>query len=471
MHQKQLLSELLHKARNTRFGCRYNFRDIHTYEEFSRQIPIHFYDDLVSYLDEIKSGASDVLWPGTVTSFAVSAGTTGAGKHLPLSPDRLKGDKQFMRKVARSYLKQRPNPFSLLGKHISLPGSVEQKSGLTLGEISGFSAHHAPFWLRPFQLMSPEKLTGLSFSQKFEEIVTRALNADITVITAVPSWILTLFQEVLKRSGYENIAQVWPNLQLLVCGGVRLANYRSHLEQLTGSLNPDFIETYGASEGYFAYSDDLDRRDLRLVTGNGIFYEFIPDPLPHEQSLSIQPALSLSDVEPGVPYAMLVSTNAGLWRYAVRDIIEFTSVDPPRILVKGRLSEMLDDYGEGLYIYEAAEALKKAASDMNLSVCTFTITSRLDSKNDIPRHHWFVQIVDPVHTDTLRRLATEIDRYIQRINRHYAIRRESKALGAPVIRSITQAQINNWLETQGKDKAQGKLPRILPNNADLSPLL
>ncbi len=469
--QQNVLSELIHKARDTRFGRRYNFRNIHSYEEFSEQVPIHFYDDLKTYLDDIKKGKPDVLWPGTISSFAVSSGTTGAGKHLPLSRDRLKSDKLFMRKVARAYLKQRPNLFSLLGKHISLPGSIEQNNRLSLGEISGFSAHHAPFWLKPFQLISPKELTELSFSQKFDKVIDKALTADVSVITAVPSWILTLFQEVLKRSGCKNIAEVWPDLQLLICGGVKLANYRPHLEQLAGPLNLDFIETYGASEGYFAYSDDLSRDDLHLVTGNGVFYEFIQDPLPDRQALSIQPAQSLADVKPGVPYAMLVSTNAGLWRYAVRDIIEFTSVNPPRILVKGRLSKMLDSYGEGLYMFEAEEALKKTAENMNLNVCTFTVASRLDSENDIPRHHWYIQLVDPVHADTLNRLAGEIDSYIQRINRHYAIRRESRALGKPIVKSITQVQINNWLEIHGKNKAQGKLPRILPDGSDLSPFL
>lgn len=465
--QLQTLLELVNKAQNTDFGRRHNFDDIHTFEAFREHVPIHFYGDIESGIEKLKQGTADVFWPGPISSFAVSAGTTGKGKHLPLSESRLTSDRLFMRKVVQSYFRQRPNVFSLWGKHISLPGSINTQENLRLGEISGFTALGAPSWLTPFQLIDPKKLASLSFKEKFELILEQARKADIRVISAAPSWVLTLFQEVLDRSGKNSIAELWPNLKLLVCGGAKLANYRPHLEQLFGRSELDFIETYGASEGYFAYSDNLIREDLKLVTNNGIFYEFIPDPLPDEQALSIQDTVPLSEVKPGVPYGMIVTTNAGLWRYAVRDIIEFTSVDPPRILVKGRLSEMLDDYGEGLYAYEAEEAIQQVANKMNLQVATFTITSKLDSERHIPRHHWFVQFIEPIHRQTLNRMEKSIDQHLQSINRHYAIRRETNALASPILRDITQEQINHWLKDHDKDKAQGKLPRILKDHTDL----
>lgn len=408
-----------------------------------------------------------MLWPGKVNKFAVSAGTTGDGKHLPLTDYRLNSDRDFMREVAISYVKQRRNPFRLIGRHFSLPGSVEQYENIQVGEISGFSAQRSPLWLRPFQLANPAKLSRLPFSEKFDLLLKKALQADLKVITAVPSWILTLFQQALEHTGKQSISEVWPNLRLLICGGVKLSGYKPHLEKLMGGLEPDFIETYGASEGYFAFSDDLNKNDLRLMTDNGIFYEFIKDPLPEENALAIQDAVPLWQVEPGMPYAVVVSTNAGLWRYALRDIIEFTSVDPPRILVKGRISEMLDDYGEGLYIYEAKEALEAVTGEMNLEAGVFTIAPLLPSESDTPYHHWLIQFINPIHTDTLDRLATQLDKRLQQLNRHYAIRRESGALAPPRAGSITQQDINRWLDACDKARAQGKLPQVLTENVDL----
>lgn len=461
------LFRLLDIAGATEFGTKYRFDTIKEYSVFADQVPIHFYSDLLPYIQKMKEGHEDVLWPGKVDKFAVSAGTTGEGKHLPLSRDRLGSDGAYMKEVALSYFRQRPNLFRILGKHLSLPGSIEQQGSIQIGEVSGFSALNSPAWLRPFQLADPESLTKMGFQQKFDLLLKKALNANIKVITAVPSWILTLFQQALSESGAHDIEEIWPNLNLLVCGGVKLSNYRPHFEKLMGNLNPDFIETYGASEGYVAYSDNLDRDDLKLVTDNGIFFEFIKDPLPEKDALSIQDAVPIWQVEKKVPYAVIVSTNAGLWRYALRDVIEFTSLEPPRIVVKGRINEMLDDYGEGLYIYEAEEALSEALSEMNLKKSAFTIAPLLPDETEIPYHHWLVQFSNPIHTDTLKRLAQKIDEKLKKMNRHYAIRRESGTLALPKIDSISQQDINRWLDACDKIKAQGKLPRILRENVDL----
>ena len=431
------LFRLLDTAGATEFGRKYNFDNIKEYSTFTERVPIHFYKDLLPYIEKMKAGEADIIWPGKVDKFAVSSGTTGEGKHLPLSDDRLGSDKAYMQEVAFSYFRQRPNPFRLIGKHLSLPGSVEKHDSIQIGEISGFSALRSPSWLRPFQLADPAKLTRLSFQEKFDLLLEKSLNANLKIITAVPSWILTLFQQAIKKTGSKSIDEIWPNLNLLVCGGVKLCNYRPHLEKLMGDLNPDFIETYGASEGYFAYSDDLKRQDLKLICDNGIFYEFIKEPLPDKDALAIQDTIPLWDVEESVPYAVVVSTNAGLWRYALRDIIEFTTTEPPRILIKGRISEMLDDYGEGLYIYEAEEALSDAIREMDLQKSAFTIVPRLPSETELPYHHWLIQFSDPIHTDTLQRLAKSIDEKLRKVNRHYAIRRESGTLAIPKVSSIS----------------------------------
>lgn len=462
--QQSVLQNLLHQAKNTAFGREHNFGDISDYREFTRQVAPQTYADLAPAIRQLKNGAENLLWPGGVNQFAISAGTSGEGKHLPLTNERLQSDRRFMRLVVKSYLKQQPNIFKLAGSHLSMPGSVENHGNKKVGEISGFTALNAPSLLKILQVVDPGKLTTLDFQQKFDMLLENALESNLKVITAVPSWILTLFQQALKKTGKSTIAEIWPNLQLLVCGGVKLANYRPHLEELTKGLDLDFIETYGASEGYIGYSGDLAKTDLAMATDNGIFFECIPYPLPNTEASAIQEIVPLWEVKIGVPYGLLMTTNAGLWRYSLNDIIVFTSLDPLRFLVKGRVNDMLDEFGEALYIYEAENALQEAADDLALEVGNFTIAPVMEGKNEIPYHRWFVQFFEPIYTQTLQKLATAIDKNIRQINRHYAIRRESEALGMPAIKSITQPDINEWMKARGKANAQGKLPRILPKN-------
>lgn len=464
--QSTILRELINKGALTSFGKKYNFESINSYSSFVDSIPLQFYDDLLPYVDRIKQEESNVLWPGKVKHFAVSAGTTGKGKHIPLTEDRLFSDKAFMKKVAISYIKQRPNPIRLFGKHLSLPGSVEKKDSYEVGEVSGFSAKRSPMWLRPFQLIDPAKLVSLSFEEKFDLLLRKALNANIKVITAVPSWTLTLFQKAVEKTGKKDISKVWPNLNLLICGGVKLSNYQPHLQKMLGELKPDFIETYGASEGYFAFSDDLHREDLTLVTDQGIFYEFIREPKPDPEELSKQETIPLWEVEEGVSYAVVVSTNTGLWRYVIKDIVEFTSKDPARILVKGRISEMLDDYGEGVYIYEAEEVLSESLRELDLQQVNFAIIPRLPAETDIPFHHWLIQFSEKIDEETMEKLGQKIDLKLQKINRHYATRREGGSFGAPKVRSISQLNINDWLDLENKTGAQRKLPKIIREHTE-----
>lgn len=466
-YQEEQLFILIRAAKDTSFGQKHRFEQLQRYEDFANEVPLSFYRDIKADIEQLKEGHENPYWPGSINQFAVSAGTSGEGKHLPLTANRMESDKRFMQKIAADYLRQRPNIFNLWGKHISLPGSMETKDQYQIGEISAFTARHTPWWLSHFQLIDPKTLTQLPFGEKVEQLVQQAVKKDVRVISAAPSWILTIFQRILEQTNSESIREIWPKLQLLVCGGVKLASYRTQLEQLIGDTDIDFIETYGASEGYFAYSDHLERKDMKLVIDNGLFYEFVPNPLPDQDSLAIQEAVPLWDVEPGTPYAMLVSTNAGLWRYAMNDIIRFTKTNPPRIKIMGRVSEMLDDFGEALYAYEAEEALQEAAHRLDLDIGTFTVGALLSDKHSSPCHYWFISTSAPIHRNTLDRLAQAVDEILQTKNRHYAIRRESGALGIPKMNSITQQDVNRWLQEQNKQKAQGKLPTVLKNKQDI----
>ncbi|SHE42681.1 GH3 auxin-responsive promoter [Fodinibius roseus] len=465
--QQKLLTQLIDKARETTFGREHHFGRISCYEVFRKQVPISFYKDIAGGIGQMKKGASDIFWPGRIDQFAVSAGTSGEGKHLPLSDHRLKSDRRFMRKIAVSYLQQRPNFLDIIGTHISLPGFLEKKEHFDIGEISAFSAQHAPFWLTPLQFFNTDELVNLPFRKKIERILGQATDTDVRVMTAAPNWVLTIFQRLLEQTGKKSIAEIWPNLKLLICGGVKLDNYRPHIQSLLGSREVDFIETYGASEGYIAFSDDLQKRDLKLIFDNGIFYEFIPHPHAGQETMSAQQAIPLWEVQTSIPYAVLVTTNAGLWRYALNDIVEFQDTRPPRIKVRGRVSEMLDDFGEALYAYEAAETLHKTAEELSITVGNFTVGAQMPSSRQLPRHYWFIQTSESLHSDTLRRFAKKLDAALQQENRHYAIRRESETMGAPKVLTISQQQINTWLHQKDKEKAQGKLPSMLRDDSDI----
>jgi len=466
--QTDQLLNLINKAKNTEFGQEHNFSSIDSYETFRKQVPLSAYEDMQDDIERLKSGEANILWPGRIHDFAVSAGTTGSGKHMPVAPERMNSDRDFARKIVFTYLKQHKHLTPFFGKQLSLPGSVSWETKGTheyrIGEISGLLAIHAPLYLKPFQLADPEKLVQLSFSEKFDTLLNKAVETDIRVITAVPSWTLTLFQHALKKTGKESIAEIWPNLSILICGGVKLANYRPHLETLCDPLKPAFIETYGASEGYFGYSDQMDRDDLKLMTDQQMFFEWIPLDAPGEPEESIVPTW---EVEPDRNYQLVVSGNSGLWRYQVKDVVRFTEVDPPRFEVKGRIQDMLDDFGEATYAWEAERALQQVSEQAGLGFTAFTIGARLKSEEDIPRHCWFIQWNSVPDESELQWVRQQLDTHLQEINRHYAIRRESEALGLPQLFPISQDDINNFFKIKGKRPAQAKLPKILADPNDL----
>lgn len=459
--QRKQLQALLQSASGTEWGRKFGFSSISGYSEFTHRVPVTGQRRLEELVAALKEGETGMAWPGGIRRFAVSAGTTGSGKHLPVTRERLRSDRRFMRKILCSYLKQRPAFWRVAGSQLSIPGSLEAREGLELGEISAFTALNAPSLLRPLQVIPPAEAVRIPLSEKLDRVVERAEALSPRVISAAPSWLLTLFERVLRATGRETVRQLWPRLRLLVCGGVKLSSYRARLEELLGDRPPDFIETYGASEGYFAFTDRLGSPEMRLVADNGIFYEFIPDPLPETEAAGIQQCLPLWEVESGVPYGLVVSTNAGLWRCPVNDVVEFTTRHPPRLVVRGRLSEMLDDFGEALALWEAEEALAEAASEMDLRAGAFAIRAFLPEESGSPRHRWYLQLSAKAHRQTTDRLAARIDEKLRERNRHYAIRRESGALAPPTLRLISQGDINRLLEATGRQKAQGKLPRVL----------
>ncbi|MDG5766295.1 GH3 auxin-responsive promoter family protein [Balneolales bacterium ANBcel1] len=467
--QKKVLSHMLRKGARTEYGKRFGFSSMKGFEEYSQQVPLSTYDDVEPYIERLKNGEQNLLWPARIQNFAVSAGTTGKGKHIPLSEDRLRSDQRFMRKVIISYFRQKPNFLHFfLGSHVSLPGNIERlepRSNIRIGEISAYLAKLSPGWLSMFQVRSPRTMIQEEWTEKFDRTLEKAVKADIRKIVAIPSWALRFFQRALEITGKQYIREIWPNLRLLICGGEALNTYRPHFNKLLDGLNMDYIENYGASESYFAFSDDLKRTDLRLIVDNGVFYEWIPNPKEHKDDLARQKTVPTWEVEKGVPYSLVVSSNSGLWRYMINDVIEFTDLDQPRIQVVGRVSEIFDRFGEAVESHEAQKALEKTAEQAGAEFSVFTMGGLIDDDIGAPRHFWFVQWVRK--PDDIASFTKQLDENLGELNRHYKNRRTSMGIHPPVIFNLSKDALHEWRETHQALHAQTKMPRILDDEEQI----
>lgn len=456
------LQKILEKVKRTEFGKTHKLENVAGYVDFKKRVPITDYSDISEFVERMKKGEKDVLWPGIISNFAVSAGTTGDGKHIPLSEERLKSDQRFMRKVFTSYAMQRPNLFPLLGSHISLPGQINQHDefeGVDLGEISAFLAKDSPGILKMFQVHDPDKMIYQDWNDKFDDVLEKAVAADVRQITAVPSWILSLFQEALKKTGKSRIRELWPNLRLIITGGEALGSYIPHFNKLCDGLDIDYVENYGASEGYLAYADQLDKDDLYLMTDNGLFYEWIPNPPADKNELKNCDSVPTWEVQKDTPYAVLITNNCGLMRYSLNDLVEFTDLKQPRIKVVGRVSDMLDRFGEAVEIGEINEAISYAQQETGAEVGLFTLGAMLEQEHDKPLHVWFVQWVkEPGNT---HQFIEKLDASLRKQNRHYANRRKSGTLKQLELHNLTDEILADWKDKVLTSGAQTKIPNVL----------
>ncbi|MCH8568520.1 MAG: GH3 auxin-responsive promoter family protein [Balneolales bacterium] len=460
--QEKILKKFMPYAANTVFGKRYNFSSVKNYEDFLKYVPVTTFLDYEEYQEPMKQGAADLTWPGTVSKFAISAGTTGKPKDIPLTPDRVRSDKLFLRKVALSYLYSYPNIFSLWGRQLSLPGTLERDKkypGVIFGEISGHLALMAPALLSKIQIMDPDESVWLSFKDKLEIAIEQGVKSDIRVITSLPSVLLRYFQQVLDYTGKSHIGDVWPNLTLLVSGGEPLPSYRQHLDVLTEGMRLHYIENYGASEGYFAFNTEQNRSDMKLVCDSNVFYEWIPNPSSSKEKLREQPTIPTWQVKAGERYGMVVTTNSGLWRYVLNDVVIFTDTEIPRIKVAGRASDVLDDYGEYIEAFHVQETLRKVTEITGGVFSNCTVGVLHDSAKESPYHVWFVQWAEEPKDPA--QFAKLVDEKLAEINRSYEIRRNGEAIDKPKFYELTTKAIAEWQQEFMKVKAQTKFPRMI----------
>ncbi len=472
--QRRLLKRLVRRAAATAAGRQFGFSGFddgrYLISDFQSAVPLQTYEHIRGWVDRIRSGEPDVMWPGRMRDFAVSSGTASSGKIIPLSAETLRKNSQFSLASALNHFAHSGDRSMWLGKMLSLPGRIEEDPrypGTLIGEVSGFQSRYAPSFVSRFYQAVPEDILFMdNWDRKLDAVVERTLQQDIRVLVMVPSWALVLFEKLFERynavhgGGASTVMDVWPNLRVFFSGGVALSSYRDLLTQQIGADIP-FVESYGASEGYFSTQDGPDEPDMLLHLDNGVFYEFVPA----DQRDSPHPdRLWLKDVEPGVRYAMYVSTCSGLWAYSVGDVVRFTSVSPYKIVVSGRTTEMIDKYGEAVFGEEARAALQRACAETDAVVTDYHVAPGEVASGSLPAHQWLVEF-DREPTD-VSAFAGEIDKYLQTVNRHYQIRREAGAFLGPQIFAVPKGTFRQWLtETRERVSMQSKIPRLSEERA------
>ena len=473
--QQQLLRRLLRTAAGTEWGRRYDFGQIAEAPDvtsaYRARVPMRTYDDLREDARRVRAGAEDVIWPGRMTHFAVSSGTASEGKVIPLSQQSLVADRRFSIGAGLHYLGERGDPSFLFGKHLTLPGRIEEDPefpGTLVGEVSGLVAEQAPSFFRNLLQAVPNEVAFRpNWNRKLKAIARRTATMDVRLLVMAPTWALVLFDELIaeynRRTGAEaeTVAEVWPNLQVFISGGVALSSYRTLLKQQIGKP-VDFLETYGASEGFFSFQTDRDDPSMLLHLDNEVFYEFVPMEDLHEENPE---RLTIAEVEEGVRYAMIVTNASGLWAYRIGDVVRFTSLFPHKIKVAGRTSEMVDRYGEAVFGEEARAAMRSACQATGARMTDFHLAPhpKAGKEDALPSHQWLVEFEDGAVPD-VEAFGRALDEHLQHVNRHYQIRREAKAFGPPEVTVLPSGTFYRWLQIE-KDRITGqtKVPRMSEN--------
>lgn len=469
--QKQELKHLLITASQTEFGKYYNFQNIlqtfrkedaQFYEAFKSSVPIHDYNKIYKdWWHLALKGAKNVCWPGRVKYFALSSGTSEASsKHIPVTKDMTKAiQRTSIRQILTLSKYELPDDF--FGAGILMIGGsthLNHKGSYFEGDLSGIQAARLPFWFQHFYKPGKKIAKTRSWEAKLEDIVRSAKEWDIGIIVGVPAWIQILLEKILKHYNVSHIHQIWPNLSVYVHGGVSFDPYRKGFEKLLGRPI-HYIETYLASEGFVAYQAFPQRKTMRLVLNNGIFYEFIPfDDKNFTSTGEIKPDATtyfIDQVEEGKEYALLLSTCAGSWRYLIGDVIKFTSLEESEIIITGRTKHFLSLCGEHLSVDNMNKAVELVSDEMNIDIKEFTVAGI--PHGTLFAHHWFIGTDSEVDTELIRE---KIDGKLKELNDDYAVER-SAALKEVIVQIVPVRAFYQWMESKGKVGGQNKFPRVL----------
>lgn len=470
--QQRQLMQLLSTAKQTEWGRKYNFANITSVEEYQKTVPLQTYDSLAPYIERMMHGEDNVLWSSPVKWFAKSSGTTASkSKFIPVSDEYLqKCHFQGGKDVLLSYMKEVPGTEVFYGKALTLGGSHQftpYDNGIRTGDLSAVMIENTPFYASFIRW--PKKDTALlsDFEQKVEQIAKNAAKENITQFAGVPSWNLVLMNYLLDYTGKKNLLEIWPKLELFIHGGIAFTPYRDQYKRLIPSDTMHYMETYNASEGFFAIQDDLHDQAMLLMLDLQVFYEFIPmDSFGTEH----QRVYTIDQVEKGINYALVITTGCGLWRYIIGDTVQFTSLSPHKVIITGRTKHFINAFGEEVIVNNAENALRVACEATNAVVKEYTAGPIFMEGHEKGAHEWVIEFErSPVD---LEHFIDILDEQLCAENSDYEAKRfRNTTLRRPVVHAVPEGTYYKWMQSRGKLGGQNKVPRLSNNREFIEAIL
>ena len=469
--QDNVLQDLIYFARNTEYGKKYGFKDIKSYKDFAATMPVVEYSDVQADIERCKSGENNIFWPTDIKWFAMSSGTTSArSKFIPVSQESLEDCHYAAAKdLLCMYLNNNPESKLFTGKGLRLGGSkkLDKKAGTAAGDLSSILIDNMPFWADYSSTPGNETALLADWETKLPAIVNETIKERVTSLAGVPSWMMVLLNKVLETTGKDNILQVWPDMEVFFHGGVSFDPYIEEYRKLLPSDRVKYYEIYNASEGFFAIQDKNDSKELLLMLDYGIFYEFIPM---DNYGTPDEEIIPLNQVELGKNYAVIITTNAGLWRYKIGDTVRFTSTSPYRIKVTGRTKHHINVFGEELIIENAEEALKNTMISVPCAIKEYTVAPVFMQGKEKGAHEWMIEF-NTAPVDELA-FAKALDENLQKVNTDYEAKRyNNTTLTAPRIHHAKENTFYNWLKDKNKLGGQHKIPRLSNSREYMEELL
>lgn len=454
--QQKTFQHLIEAAKDTQFGKDHHFDQIHTYEDFKKRVPIRDYEALRPYIEAILAGKKDVLWKGQPLYLAKTSGTTSGAKFIPITKASMPFHIRSARNALLDFIQEHKNADFVSGKMIFIQGNptLEAHNGIHVGRLSGIVAHFVPKYLQKNRLPSWETNCIEDWEEKIDQIVEETKNEDMTLISGIPPWLVMYFEKLIEKTGKKQVKEIFPNLQLMVTGGVNYQPYQEKINHLIGE-KIKVIQTYPASEGFIAYQNTIETDDLLLLLDNGIFYEFVPVDEFFDENPN---RYELSQVEIDKDYVLILNTNAGLWGYNIGDTVRFTSLDPYKIVVSGRIKHFTSAFGEHVIAHEVEQALQQTLQEIPAQISEFTVAPQVNPTVGLPYHEWLVEFAE-LPKDP-QAFAQVLDQNLRNRNTYYDDLIVGNILQPLQISFIKKNGFNDYMKTQGKLGGQNKVPRL-----------
>lgn len=471
--QEVIFYELLSVASQTEFGKKYRFDEIYSLQDFQKNIPIQTYNDIEPYIKQMINGKSDVLWPGKIRLFSKSSGTTNdVSKYIPVSHAALyHNNYRAGRDLYSIFFASYPESdlFNNKGSVFSLGGSfVTNEHNVKIGDVSAIIMSELPRWAEEYREPSLDIALMEHWKEKIPKMIEGTIDKNITHLSGVPTWFVSIFEELKKNHPYTTLRDIWPNLELFIHGAVSFAPYREIFNNLLPFDDMKYLEVYNASEGFFAIQDDPGKKgEMLLLTDHGIFYEFIP--MKHYGTKNPQ-VITLKDVELGIDYAMIITTNAGLWRYDIGDTVCFTSTNPFRIKISGRTKHFINVFGEELMVGNSDEAITQTCKQTNAIVAHYTAGPIFMNEHGKGGHEWIIEFNQA--PSNIEEFIDILDATLQGLNSDYQAKRQDNiALQKLTLSIVPEGTFMKWMEERGKLGGQHKVPRLSNTRKYLEELL